>query len=257
MKKRLAAALGTTVLSLGLVVACDQADDSRKSVADQTGPTSSQKADDRASDPIDIDQWADKMVAAKVTTARVVEKTINTDASGRSTTTSTEGSMDLTDPDSPRLMLSATVEGRDAGGILLTGGKLYRKQFSSDSYEEVSISLLGTTLNDLDQRKNFGKQRRTAITDVRLVGQEKVGGVQTDHYSVVLDTAEMNLTTHAESSFADDTLVADYWVDDEMRIIKYSVEIAMIDTDGQVFSQSNEVVCTDHGNPVNIKAPTT
>ncbi len=95
-----------------------------------------------------------------------------------------------------------------------------------------------------------------AVTSVRTVGPEAVGGTPATHYKVVIDVAKLASVLpdgpmgEAMASSGLKTIPADYWLDDHGRMLRVvqNVEFA-----GQKTSTDFQV--TNYNDPVTIKAP--
>lgn len=201
-------------------------------------------------DGIGIQQWIDDYVAAssRITTLHaVVDQEIS--APGQPvTTTRTEFYMDAT-----RGAYSMTTD--EAGGsaeAVILDGIVYVKV--DGTVRETTLDEMGTSVADLNPVAQAERQSG-AMTKVELVGGEKVGGVQTDHYVVTYDVAELEeASAPAEGEVQGDTVTMHHWLDDEMRPIKFTATTTEM-ARGTMITVKVEVVYSDYGKPVTIEVP--
>lgn len=249
--KKIVAVLGATVLSLGLVAACDQSADS----GDTRG--SSGPVDDRESSTspdggrIDVEGWVDDFVSATsaITTVHVVvDQEIS--ASGEEMTSHLEIDIDTT-------VGAYSAEGDVTGtpfDMSVVDGTAYVS--TGGAVQEMSLEQLGMSEADLNPATDIERQR-DAITKVELVGNEKVGGVETDHYVITYDVATMNEILDDQSMGGEiqgDTATADIWLDDQMRVTRYK-SILKVTAAGTAATVTSDAVYSDFGKPVTIEAP--
>jgi len=122
--------------------------------------------------------------------------------------------------------------------------------------QDGTLAEMGLSEADLNPASEIRRQS-AAVTSVEMVGSENVGGVNTQHYVITYDAAEMNKILdekQAGGTVAGDTVTADVWLDDQMRPMKYQTTMT-VSASGVTASVTQTALYSDYGKPVNITRP--
>ncbi|MCL2090575.1 MAG: hypothetical protein FWH11_05040 [Micrococcales bacterium] len=260
--KKLAAVLGAAILGLGLVAGCDQSSNSGDSRS-RGGALDNGRGSNGDGDQIDVEQWFDDYLVAtsQMTTVHAaIDQEIS--LSGQNVTDQNVKAHMEIDMDATKSAYSMTIT-MDLTGMITEVVSAEAVIIDGTTYisidgevREMSIDELGLSESDLNPAASI-KQQRNSITKVELVGSEKVGGVETNHYIVTHDVAEMNKMLGSKTLEGEvQTIETDFWLDSDMRMIKYrSIMTVKADAAGSIGTVTLEAVYSDYGKPVTITAP--
>jgi len=236
--------LATVVASLGLVTGCGSASpDAQRS----TTPASTTQDPGPSQETT---QWVEEYIAAagQVTTGHIV---VHQDfvSGGETASTHMDVDMDGTDRYCEGTALDYPFV------AVIVGDTAYLQDYEN-GWQEMPRSLLSVSEIHINPAATIAAQR-VAITKVELVGSEDVNGVATDHYVITYDAAkrtDLPFGVAYESVLLGDWIIADIWVDEQMRPVRY--ESTMLARKDMASGRSVlEAVYSDYGKPVTIEAP--
>ncbi len=161
-------------------------------------------------------------------------------------------------PDATEMDVTATIQGTEMR-LLILDKVLYiqGKMFAPEGKEWLKIDLSDPSdpmaqIFDATNPNNFTAYLE-GITDFEDKGVETVDGVETRHYTITVDTAEMLKANpmfkgqEAGTLGLPDTLTSEVYVDGDNRPVQLQV--------GLGDSGSIDVNFSDYGKPVSVKAP--
>lgn len=182
-----------------------------------------------------------------------------------------EADVDISDPENPAMAMQMDMDGETAD-MVLVGGDFYMSMGESTSGKFISLAEAGESdnpmaalfkgLGDVMQSSLQGmdpaaqlKGMEDAITSFEKTGTETVDGVETDVYTILVDTAKMsgpqieNLPEEALAEFGEMEIV--YNVDGDNLARK-----ALITMGSGAEEMVIDSTFTGWGEPVDVAAPT-
>jgi len=232
---RIKRTLGTLALASTLVLAgCsddDGGDDASNGDAASGSPTATEDETDEPDGDDDIAEFLEKFEEGveATTTARM---TMTVTAQGDQI--DIEGDVDYTtDPASIAMRLSGGSFGGQEIELRIVDGIVYMNlgATSQNKFLELSLDQLGAQagIGDITEQLDPNAQLdtyREGLTEVEFVGDEEVGGVDTEHYFLVVDTTEVEDTPAGTP----ETLELDIWLDDEGRAVQTESDLGALGT---------------------------
>ena len=204
----------------------------------------------------DLEQWFGDYVAAfgRITTVRVV---VNQDAIVRGLKT-----MGRVEVDIDLIGRACSMKGSWAGRLItctVVDGAFYGEDILAGQADMSLNANMNPLLDMMDLELTAGVERQSdIIRQVELIGNEEVCGVQADHYLMTFDAAGMGDFFDDKRSWADallvDTVMADVWLDDEMRTIRFGMVIP-VEIAGTPDTLVLDITYSDYGAPVVVEAP--
>lgn len=162
--------------------------------------------------------------------------------------TSMEGVVDYTRREpAMRMKMSG---GDDQGGLqtemIMVDGAVYMQMGQEDQYIKMDTSAAGADIGRMDPGANLSNFS-AGISELTLVGEEKVGGETTHHYLAVIDTSKLTQDNPVAGA---DAKKLDYhvWLGTDNLVRKFSLDAG----DGL---GAMEMTFSDWGKPVDVKAP--
>ncbi|MCL2466442.1 MAG: hypothetical protein FWF02_09835 [Micrococcales bacterium] len=242
------------VLALGLgLVGCAKGDDGGGwgDGADFGDSGETAGADQTTTGGGDTAEWFDGYVAATaaITTVHVVvDQEVST--AGQNMTTHMEIDMDAK---AGALSAHGDMIGM-AFTMVVIDGRAYVEVMGVT--QEGTLEEMGMSEGDMNPASDIERQR-AAVTNVEMVGSERVGGVDTKRYTLTYDVAEMNKILAEKNSdgiVTGDTVTSDVWLDDQMRPVKYESTLT-VNSSGVTGAVHQTALYSDYGKPVTVKKP--
>jgi hypothetical protein len=255
--RRSLAALALPLL-LGGLAACGSDDEGADPAASSSSSTESEESSEtEAGGEVDKATFVDDLKAG-LEASTTAQMTMHMDMGGQAIHADGEVDYTTTPPQMAMTMESPAAAGESIemrmvdGVIYMNMGQMTNNKFVSFDLNDAAnlppgMDQLTSTLDPLAAFESF----EDGLKSVVFVGDEDVDGEQFGHYKVVLDTSKVDqfkeLPTQAELP---KTIAYDLWLDDENRMRKMNMEMAMGGAPTEM-----EVAFTDWDEPVDIAAP--
>lgn len=251
---------------LALLTACSQtAAPVAPAASSAAAPSSSEPAPSTpaASAPTTTGNAVDDFLAelgagqAEVKTYKINMKT-KTAVNGTDISIVVKGVVDQTDASDVDMSVAMTFAGMKMKMIKVDGAMYLQMPTTGTKWTKVPDSQMAQyeSSTNVDYAAQFAKVK-DSIRSAKLVGQETVGGVATNHYRIVLDAdalAKMGGSTEQDYTVTTDTFDYDVWLDDAGRPCRVSMSLS-VKADGKKVPMSVQSTMTDYNQPVTIKAP--
>jgi hypothetical protein len=255
LRRFAAAAAVPTLLAAGLT-ACGS--DSGSGGDDASDDTAAASAEYTEGEEVDKEEFlSDFREGLEASTTAGITMTMDL---GQSGTMTAEGDADYT-TDPPNLAMTMEVPTMPDGGvdIRIVDGVMYMNmgQMTNDKYMLLDLSdpsnlppgmdSLTEQMDPLAAFEQFGP----ALTSVTYVGEEEVDGDQTQHFELVMNTADVETFKDLpQGADIPEELTYDAWFDDEFRFRQLQLEMEAAGTPVKM-----EMQASDWGEDVEIEAP--
>lgn len=221
-----------------------------------TSTSSNDSGDDKSDSPktgekVDIDDFlADLREGTEDMTSAHMNMTM--DVMGQKM--SGEGDIKY-DGETPSMAMTMSMGAQGSMEMRMVEGFLYMKMpgqggdkwLKMDMEKAMSELGMGDLMDQMDPAAGF-EMYADAFTGATLIGEEKVDGDDTKHYTVTIDTSKVeSFKKLPTGTDLPKTLDYDIWLDDDNRMRKTLIEIP---GGGTV-----EMVISDFGKDVDVKAP--